>query len=141
MPHFGLMDPDKMDAYNAALLRSILHIKGGKKRLDEGKISDGVAALYDAVIHALEAKFLSSKEKLTPYINQSDDLTEEKDIFLVLKRARIIDNTISIDDLNYLDLVLEETLEGITDSFDENRFMSRFDNLMTQLGVLPLSNS
>ena len=59
MPHFGLMDPDKMDVYDAALLRSILHVRGGKKRLNEGKISAGVAALYDAVIHALEAKFLS----------------------------------------------------------------------------------
>ena len=55
MPHFGLMDATKMTEADASLLRSRLHMRGGKQRLQNGLFAAGIAALYElgALWHAL----------------------------------------------------------------------------------------
>lgn len=54
MPHRGLMDPEALGPERAALLRSRLHLRGGKRRLRQGRISAGLAALYDALTAAMD---------------------------------------------------------------------------------------
>lgn len=139
MPHFGLMNPEEMKRVDAALLRAKLHIRGGERRLNEDKISAGVAALYDAVICALEYSvlFLESENKIEVF--ESDDLSEERDLFNILKRSKIINENFTNSDFDFLYNTLDKTLEGDVSDFNRDDFMQKINDLMTQLGVLPFS--
>ena len=45
MPHFGLMNPEELGPKQSALQRARLHIRAGKRRLSQGKISAGIVTL------------------------------------------------------------------------------------------------
>ena len=62
MPHFGLMDAKALGPERAALQRARLHLRGGKRRLRQGKISAGIATLSDALSFAMEW-FCASPER------------------------------------------------------------------------------
>ncbi len=49
MPHFGLMDEGSLGPVEGPLMRARLHIRGGKRRLRQGKIAAAIATLYDAL--------------------------------------------------------------------------------------------
>ena len=63
MPHFGLMDSAALGPSGAALQRARLHIRGGRRRLRQGKISAGIVTLYDALECALEWYVSSSAKR------------------------------------------------------------------------------
>jgi hypothetical protein len=142
MPHFGLMDSEDMKRNQAALYRAKLHIRGGKRRIAQGKIAAGISALHDAIVSALYSYFLSPKlkEALNPEDYEIYN-TDDRILFLILKRAGIIDDTFSEEDFNYLSSILDEALEGQIRTFNRDFYMEKYDNLMKQLGVLPLSES
>ena len=54
MPHAGLMDERLLGPVEGPLQRARLHIRGGKRRLRQGKISAGIATLADALSASLE---------------------------------------------------------------------------------------
>ena len=58
MPHFGLMNEQELGPVAGPLQRARLHLRGGKRRLRQGKISAGIVTLYDA----LEGAMLSYAE-------------------------------------------------------------------------------
>jgi N-acetylglucosamine-6-phosphate deacetylase len=74
MPHAGLMDTDALGPESAALQRARLHIRGGKRRLRQGKISAGLLTLYDALNAAMEWYITSPDRKDLLSITEKDDL-------------------------------------------------------------------
>ena len=62
MPHAGLMDEQALGPVEGPRQRARLHIRGGKRRLRQGKISAGIAALYDALDGAMQS-YCDDQEK------------------------------------------------------------------------------
>ena len=126
----------------AALYRAKLHVRGGKRRISQGKITAGISALHDALISALYSYFLSPK--LKEALNQEDYQIYNNDdriLFLILKRSGIIDDTFTEEDFSYLSVVLDQALDGNIRRFNQEFYFEKYDNLMKQLGVLPLSEN
>ncbi|MHA2299111.1 MAG: hypothetical protein ACXAEU_20250 [Candidatus Hodarchaeales archaeon] len=140
MPHFRLMDADTMNPADALLLRAKLHVRGGKRRVSQNKIPAAVASLHDAFLSAMQRFFVSSELKKLLKIPENEiDLYNEEILFPVLKESGIIDDTFTKGDFQYLSLILDEALEQETINFNNDSYFSKYDNVMTQLGVLPIS--
>ncbi len=138
MPHFGLMDPSKMSDEEAALMRAKLHIRGGKRRLRQGKISAGIVTLYDALTYAIQW-YLSDpihRDGLT--IEEGERITNEDHAFMILARSGILGEDF---DPKALDAVLEKALETEMPSYDYTEFLEKVDSAMTRLGVMPFDES
>jgi hypothetical protein len=54
MPHFGLMDEKALGPVEGPLQRARLHVRGGKRRLRQGKVAAGIVTLYDALNGAMQ---------------------------------------------------------------------------------------
>lgn len=140
MPHYKLMDANTMNPPDALLLRSKLHVRGGKRRLSQNKIPAAIASLYDAFLSAMQRFFVSSELKKLLKIPENEiDLDDEEFLFSVLKESGIIDDTFTKGDFQYLLLILDEALVQKTKSYDYDSYFGKYDNIMTQLGVLPFS--
>ncbi len=136
MPHFGLID-DTLQQADASLLRARLHVRGGRIRLSEGRKEDGVAALYDAMVYAMLRFFYSKESRTKLQINNGVDLSEDRTLFIILQKSGIIDQSIGIDDFDYLYQKMDEAIEGELTDFDEDLFISRFERIMTSLEAIP----
>ncbi|MHA2294016.1 MAG: hypothetical protein ACXACK_17795 [Candidatus Hodarchaeales archaeon] len=127
------MNPDQ-----AALFRAKLHVRGGKRRISQGKIAAGISALHDAIISAMYSIFFSLQFKEST--NHEDYNIYTKDdliLFLILKRSRIIEETFREEDFVYLLSISDQALDGQIAEFDLDYYLEKYDNLMKQLGVLP----
>jgi hypothetical protein len=140
MPHFGLID-DSLQKAEASLLRARLHVRGGKIRLSQGRTEDGVAALYDAMVHAMFRFFDSSESRRSLQISLDDDLNDDRVLFLILQKSGIIGKSIDIADFDYICQKMDESIEGKLIDFDEGLFMSRFNRIMTDLQAIPFDES
>ena len=140
MPHFGLIDESLQQA-DASLLRARLHVRGGQIRLSEGRKEDGVAALYDAMVHAM-LRFLDSDElKRNLQIADDDNLNDDRTLFTILKKSGVIDSSLEVEDFDYLYQKMDDAIEDTLTDFDEHQFMFRFNRIMTALGVIPFDDS
>ena len=54
MPHAGLMNEKELGLEAGPLRRAHLHLRGGRRRLRQGKIAAGIVTLADALSAALE---------------------------------------------------------------------------------------
>ena len=142
MPHFGLMDSDKMEPDQAALLRAKLHVRGGKRRISQGKIVSGICALHDALCSAIYRYFLSPHFKESLNLKDKNcDFNNDLILFLVLKKSGIINESFREEDFNYLSQILDQALEEKIVEFDMDLYFDKFNNLMEQLGVLPFNEN
>ncbi|UCE12541.1 MAG: hypothetical protein JSV04_10130 [Candidatus Heimdallarchaeota archaeon] len=74
------MNPDE-----AALLRAQLHVRGGKRRISQKKLSAGIAALHDAFIFAMQRFFLSPDyEELLNLRDNEIDFDDDYNLFIIL---------------------------------------------------------
>lgn len=133
MPHFGLID-DSLGPEEYALQRARLHIRGGKRRLRQGKISAGIVTLYDALVFALDWYIASSDRRRILRIAEGEDLKDDNTVFNVLKRSGVIDDSFNYGLFNKL---VEKSLEQEMSDFDYRDILIKFESLMTQLGVMP----
>jgi len=140
MPHFGLID-DSLQQADASLLRARLHVRGGKIRLSEGRKEDGVAALYDAQVHAMFRYFDSSELRSDLPIGDDDDLNDDRTLFIILKKAGVIDSTMDVQDFDYIYQIMDDAIEDNMIEFDEHQFMFRFNRIMISLKALPFDES
>ncbi len=119
-----------------ALLRTRLHIRGAKRRLRQGKVSAGIVTLYDALIFALrwylhEHLHIFSRQALS-------DLHDERAMIRVLSEAGVIDDTF---DLEVFEMLVEKASHEEMPGFDYSDVLSRFESLMTRLGVMPFDEN
>ncbi len=138
MPHFGLMDEDVLGPEAAALMRAKLHIRGGKRRLRQGKISIGIITLYDAVVMALQWYVTSPERREKLLIEDGEDLKDDQAVFGILKRSGIFDSDLDYGTFNAL---VEKALKHEMPGFDCAETLVFIESVMTQLGIMPFDEN
>jgi len=138
MPHAGLMDSDALGPEAAALQRARLHIRGGKRRLRQGKISSGLLTLYDALNAAMEWYIASPERRSNLQITEDDDMKDDKTVFSVLTRSGVIDGNFDYEAFNKL---VEMALNREMPDYDYRDVLCGIESVMTQLGVMPFDES
>jgi hypothetical protein len=132
------MDADALGPEAAALQRARLHIRGGKRRLRQGKISIGILTLYDALLMALEWYFFSSERRKGLLIKEGDDLNNDRTAFDILRRSGRLDDSL---DYEAFDLLVEKALIDEMLDYDYTGVLKGFESVMTQLGVMPFDEA
>ena len=141
MPHFGLMDSEEMNPDEAALLRARLHIRGGKRRLKQGKVPAGIAALHDAIIHGMNWYLLTKHpELLYPGVEYDYDITDGITLLQFLQKTEPFAHFSYTDDFHYLSNLLNQALDDRIVSFDQTGYLEIFDKFMNQLGISSVSS-
>jgi hypothetical protein len=133
MPHFGLIDERALGPEIGPLLRARLHIRGGKRRLRQGKISLGIITLADALSSALEWYLASGERTANLSIYEGEDLRDDYTAYKVLVRSNVLDGSF---DFKAFDRLLERALYEEL-SLDPKPIVEGIDSIMTQLGVMP----
>lgn len=138
MPHAGLMNERAMGPVEGLLQRARLHIRGGKRRLRQGKWSAGIAALYDALSAAMEWFVAAAERRQNIVMQPGDDLNSDRDLYRILVRAGVLDGSFDYDAFDRLiDRALKEEIEVL----DAGPIVTGLESVMTQLGVLPFDEA
>ncbi len=138
MPHFGLMDEEALGPVRGPLQRARLHIRGGRRRLRQGKISAGIVTLYDALEGAMRS-YIGDPARLAKLaVGNNDDLNNDKALYAVLVRAGVINGKF---DFEAFDRLLERALREEMPEYDYRELLSGIEAVMTQLGVMPFDET
>jgi hypothetical protein len=128
------MDEKALGPEEGPLQRARLHIRGGRRRLRQGKIPEGIVTLYDAVCAALEWYFASQERRARLIIRGDDDLNDDKILYEILRRSGILDSSFDYGAFNELvDGVLYRDLSR----YDHEGVLRGVESVMTQIGVMP----
>ncbi|MHB8880958.1 MAG: hypothetical protein ACYC69_05530 [Thermodesulfovibrionales bacterium] len=138
MPHFGLMNEDELGPEEAALMRARLHIRGGKRRLRQGKISAGILTLYDALLFGMEWFVLSDARRKTLVVHEQDNLKNDRDTYAVLVRSGVLDGRF---DYSAFDSLVEHAAYNEMPEYDHKPLLESIESVMTQLGIMPFDES
>ncbi|MEN8258058.1 MAG: hypothetical protein ABFS09_09395 [Thermodesulfobacteriota bacterium] len=139
MPHFGLMDENKMQADEAALMRAKLHFRCGKRRVREGKLADGISTLYDALLSSMRWYALKNEAIHAEIHRQGEDILEND----VRLQQLIAAYGAWPADLNFQKLLalVNTALSNNVQDLDRDLFINQIENLLTGLGVLPFDEA
>ena len=138
MPHAGLMSEKNLGPVAGPLLRARLHIRGGKRRLSQGKISAGIVTLYDALEAAMRSYVDNPEKRGGLDIREGEDLYKESMLYQLLVRSRVLDGKF---DFYAFDRLTEKALSEEVSVFDYRELLTGIESVMTQLGVLPFDES
>ncbi len=136
MPHFGLMDEYALGPVEGPLMRARLHIRGGKRRLRQGKISAGIITLYDALCSAMEQYIAVPERKKRLKMKEDDNLKDDKILFAVLNNSGILDGSFDYEAFN--ELVEKASKQEMP---DYKKVLDGVESVMTQLGVMPFDEN
>ncbi len=137
MPHAGLMDERSLGPEEGPLLRARLHIRGGKRRLRQGKIAAGIVTLSDALNGALEW-YIASPERRKALIVRGDNFNDDRSVYEVLVRSGVLDGQFNFNDF---DKLLEGALGGEMPGYDYTQMLDGIERVMMQLGVMPFDEA
>jgi hypothetical protein len=135
MPHFGLMDADALGPERAALMRAKLHIRAGRRRLRQGKVSYAFITLYDALVHAMEWHLLKPELRARLNIREGEDLGNERTVYGILVRSGVLDGRLDYQEVT--DMVDGALAFRLEEGFDREGMLGKLEDVFTQLGVLP----
>jgi len=138
MPHFGLMDEKKLGPIEGPFQRARLHIRGGKRRLREGKISAGIVTLYDALEGAMKFYAAEPARLASLTVHAGENLNDEKTLYNVLVRSRVLDGAF---DYEAFDRLVETALHQELPAYDYREMLSGLEAVMTRLGVMPFDEA
>lgn len=142
MPHFGLMDSDALGPVEAPLMRARLHMRAGKRRLKQGKISAGIVTLYDALISAMDWYVAVPERKERLNLKKDENLHHEQTRVHVLQRSGIIGQSF---DFESLERIVEKALESDQPEhmkdFDYHDIQKEIEFILHQLGVMPFDEN
>jgi len=138
MPHFGLMDEKALGPVEGPFLRARLHIRGGKRRLSEGKIAAGIVTLYDALEAAMTAYVEDPQRRAYIDIRDDEDLKNERMLYAALVRSRVLDGDFDFD---AFDRLAEVALNNEMPGYDYRQLLTDIESVMIQLGVMPFDEA
>jgi len=136
MPHAGLMDEGELGPEEGLLQRARLHIRGGRRRLRQGKVAAAFVTLYDALIAAMEWYFTSPERKGRLIIRNDDNLKDDKVLYKILVRSGVLDGEF---DYVTFDNLIEDVIHEKTVEFDYGSLKKEIESVMIQLGVMPFN--
>lgn len=139
MPHFGLMKTeDSFNTAEGALLRAKLHIRAGKRRLRQGKISAGILTLYDSVCFAMDWYAFPPERRNKLDIRDGENLKKEKTLYEILVRSGVLDGSF---DFAAFDKLVEYASENEMPDYDYSALLKEIESVMTQLSVMPFDEA
>ena len=77
-----------MEPEEGLLLRCRLHIRGGRRRLRQGKIAAGIVTIYDAMTAAMEWYIASPERMKLLDIRIGENLKDEDTLYEILLRSK-----------------------------------------------------
>ncbi len=134
MPHFGLMDEKKLGEVHGPFMRARLHLRGGKRRLRQGKIAAGIVTLYDALEGAMQS-YVVKMQGVRLSVQKGENLNDARVLFAVLTRSGVLDG-ISFD-FESFERVTDRALHEEMPEYDYRGLLAGIEMIMTRLGVLP----
>jgi hypothetical protein len=137
MPHAGLMDEKTLGPVEGPRQRARLHIRGGRRRLRQGKIAAGIVTLYDALLAAMQS-YAASPGRTRLDIMSGEDINDDKVLFAVLVRSGILDGKL---DFYEFDRLTEKALNEEMPGYDYHALLAGIESVMTQLGVMPFDET
>ncbi len=138
MPHASFMRESDYPPEEGLLLRARLHIRGGKRRLEQGRISAGLVTLYDALLAALEWYIESSERRESLKILEGDNLKDDKSIYDILVRSKVLDGRF---DYRAFDKLIERAILEEMDGYSYSEILEEIQSVMTQLGIMPFDET
>jgi hypothetical protein len=138
MPHFGLMDEQGLGPIKGPFQRARLHIRGGKRRLRQGKISAGIVTLYDALEGAMRSYSADPSRLRTLTTKEGEDLNDDKTLYAALVRSGVLDGKF---DFEAFDRLMERALNEEIANYDYGVLLSEIESIMTRLGVMPFDEN
>jgi hypothetical protein len=132
------MDEKVLGPEAAALQRAKLHIRGGKRRLRQGKVSAGIFTLYDALLSAMDWYIASPERRKVLLIKDYETITDDKVLFEVLTRSGVIEA--GFDYEGFKNLAYGPNSKEMA-NFDYVGILKEFESVMTQLGVMPFDEN
>jgi hypothetical protein len=138
MPHFGLMNEQDLGPVRGPFQRARLHIRGGKRRLRQGKISAGIVTLYDALEGAMRSYIADPSRLKTLSIKENEDLNDDKALYAVLVRSKVLDGSF---DFEAFDRLTERALNEELANYDYQGLLSEIESIMIRLGVMPFNET
>jgi hypothetical protein len=130
---------ESFESEEGALLRARLHIRGGRRRLRQGKISAGLLTLYDALMFALRWYVASPERRSSLRIREGDDLKDDRTVFMILKESGVADP--SVFDYEAFDKLVEKASGEEMPDFDYEKVLRGFEAFMTRIGVMPFDEA
>jgi len=120
------------------LLRARLHIRGGRRRLRQGKIDAGIAALYDALEHALQSCL--ADPAFGPRLDAAarEYRGDAGKLYRAFVEAGVLDGSF---DFGAFDALTSRALNQELSGFDYHGVLAGLESVMTQLGVLPFDEA
>jgi hypothetical protein len=137
MPHAGLMDEKTLGPEEGPRQRARLHIRGGRRRLQQGKIAAGIVTLYDAMLAAMQS-FAASPGRTRLDIKDGEDINNDRVLYTVLVRSGILDGKF---DFSAFDRLTEKALNEEIPGYDYSSLLADVESVMTQLGVMPFDET
>ncbi len=140
MPHFGLIEED-LPPDEKMSLRARLHWRGGEIRSARNENADAIASFYDAFTSAMKRFFISDTLRSCYALPNVYDLEDDEVLFLELKGAGILDESVSMEDYTQIETILESAfMNNVTDG--QMLFLhEKLYTILDQLGILPFSDS
>jgi hypothetical protein len=132
------MDEEALGPEAGPLQRARLHIRAGRRRLRQGKISAGIVTLYDAMLSALRWYTADPGRKGGLDIREGEDLTDDKIVFGILTRSRVLDGRF---DYAEFDRIVEWAMDNEMPGYDYRVLLKGVEHVMTELGVMPFEES
>src|SRR5208337_1901317 len=134
MPHAGLMNADELGPEAAAFQQARLHIRGGKRRLRQGKIAAGIVTLYEALASATEWFLLSPERRAALLIKADDNLNDDKTLFNILVRSGVVGREF---DYEAFDRIVERALHENLSDYNYSALLEGIEAVMMEIGVMP----
>jgi hypothetical protein len=114
-----------------ALMRSQLHLNGGKHRLQKGFTASGIVALYDSVLFGM-LYYIARHEGCASFV-ENTDLWDAASLFQALARAGVFDNPLTF---NVFSLMVERALWQESFSLDADATVAEVETMLMTLGVI-----
>jgi len=127
------MDESVLGPVESLLMRSRLHVRCGRRRLRQGKVSLGIVTLEDAVSSAMQW-YLARQDKE----NAEKAVHDDRTMFRMLVRSGVLDGRFDYDAFGAL---VEKALSDELESFDYTDVLKDIELLLTRLGVLPFDEN
>lgn len=138
MPHAGLMNEELLGPEAGPLQRARLHLRGGKRRLRQGKTAAGIVTLYDALDGALLWYVASPERRGRLVIDPGADLNDDRTLYRILVRSGVLDGSFDFD---AFDRLAESALQEELPDYDAGDLLGRLEGVLAQLGVVPFDET
>jgi hypothetical protein len=132
------MDEEVLGPEAGPLQRARLHMRGGRRRLRQGKISAGIVTLYDALLSALRWYIADPGRRGALDIREGEDLTDDRTVFGILSRSRVLDGRF---DYTEFDRIVEWAMNNEMPGYDYRALLKGVEHVMTEIGVMPFDES